>query len=258
MLHALNERRPPPFRAYDVQRETADGALRAGGHHHPVAAAARDHCTGVQHVQAIGNRRAGLAGPVGVLRHGQRLAREQGLVDLESVRGNETDVRRDPVAGFEVHDVARHERLGIDVEHPLAAAHGRADTQQLLQGLAGPLGTRLLHGADDGVDEQHAEYEGGVLCLADQQRHRRGNGEQVDQGAPELPQQDLEEARRLAPRQRVWAEALETGGGFFVTQAVGHRAKTLQHVRKVHREPVAVVDFRRGTHAALRVAADYP
>ena len=103
------------------------------------------------------------------------------------MRVDQPDVRRHPVAGFEVHDVARHQRLGIDVEDTFATAHRRADSQELLQRLAGTLGAGLLHRADQRVYEQHAEYERSVFGLTDRERHRRGNGEQVDQRTPELP-----------------------------------------------------------------------
>ena len=110
-----------------------------------MAAAARDHRARVEHVQAVGKRSARTAGPVGPLRNGQRFAREQGFIDFEPVCRDQADVRRHAVAGLEVDDVTRHERLCIDVEHPVTAAHGRADAQQLLQRLAGTLGAGLLN-----------------------------------------------------------------------------------------------------------------
>jgi hypothetical protein len=166
-------------------------------------------------------------------------------------RRDQADVCRHAIAGLEVDDVARHECLRIDVEHPVTAAHGRADTQQLLQRLAGFLGACLLHRADDGVDKEHAHDERGILHLADHQRHAGRNAEQVDQGTPELPQDDFEEAGRLPPRQGIGSVIREPRCRLFIAQAAARGSKRIQHDRKVHREPVAAGRFRRGARGSV-------
>ncbi len=250
-LHALHERRTTAFGADDVQREAADGAVRACCDHRPVAAAARDHRTRVQHIQAIRERGPLTAGPVGLLRYGERFTGEQGLVDLESVRRDQADVGRHAVAGLEVDDVAGHERLRIDVEHPVAAANGRADAQQLLQRLAGFLGTCLLHGSYDGVDKEHAHDKRGILHLADHQRHAGRDAEQVDQGAPELPQDDFEETGWLPPRQGIGPETRQPRSRFLVAETTGRGTQRIQYGRKVHRVPIAAACSWRGIIRAV-------
>lgn len=53
-----------------------------------------------------------LAGKIaGVLLGRVRLARQQRLIDEEVARGDQPRVRRDEIAGRELHDVARHQLL---------------------------------------------------------------------------------------------------------------------------------------------------
>ena len=91
----------------------------------PSAAAARNARSLEQHRRAIGDARIGLDGRRGLVdRRG--LAGERGLVGVEVGCFDQSDVRRDRIAGFEEHDVARHQR-SAGMRRVLSTRRTRAD-----------------------------------------------------------------------------------------------------------------------------------
>jgi hypothetical protein len=149
------------------------------------------------------------------LGRGLRLAGQERLVHLQAARLEQAQVGRHLVAGFQEHDVAGHQFLGVDGVVVAAPLDARTwiDSSCLQRGGA-RLGLPFLDGADRRVQDDHQQDEDRVLHLADRQRHRRGGEQHVDQGVGELVQDDRQQGGRFLAGQdvRVLVEASSASG----------------------------------------------
>ena len=96
------------------------------------------------------------------------LAREQALVDLKAVAGQDNTVDDELVADGEHDDVVEHDVVLADLRIDTVAAHGRpclAEDRQLREGASS---TELLNDADGGIEDDD-EAEQRVLDGRDQQ-----------------------------------------------------------------------------------------
>lgn len=123
------------------------------------------------------------------------LAGEEGFVHCQVGGGEQVEIGRHPIARLDQHHITWHEVLGAALLHPPIAPHAGVDGEQGAQGRGALFGPILLIGAEDGIDQDHGEDERGVLDIADEQRDDRGGQQNVNQGAEELPQEDLPEGR---------------------------------------------------------------
>ena len=129
LLHALDKRRPSAAGLQYIERQAANLRVRSGRGDDAVTATGRYHGPGMQHVQPVSKHGFGWAAPVRFFRYGNGFAGQQRFVDFETLPCDQPDVGRHAVARFEIHDVARHERFGIDLENSAVAAHGSANAQ---------------------------------------------------------------------------------------------------------------------------------
>ena len=162
---------------------------------------------------------------------------ERRLVRLQVRRLEETQVGGDALPGFEVKDVARHDLGPVhSPEYPVAQHSGRGPDHGA-QGRRVALRLPLLHGADRRVDGQHKKDEGGVVELTQPQRHHRRPEEQIDQRAPELAENDGEDAPPPRLRQDVPAMLRQSPARFDRAQTRLVGAQPLQDMIHVSRMP---------------------
>ena len=185
-LHALDEWRLPAARGGHRAREAADLGRCAGGHDDAVRAPARDGRPGVCAVAPVAERRSGVTEPRRLLRHRQRLAGQQGLVDFEAAGVEQAQVRRHGLPAFEQHHVSPHQLGSVDLAGAAVAHDGRTDAQQSLQSGAVPLGLPFLPRAERGIDQQHESDEACVREAPERDRARRSGEQYVDEGAVQL------------------------------------------------------------------------
>jgi hypothetical protein len=153
----------------------------------------QDNGARVGHVALVSHGRGIVAAPLLVLVHRQGLAGEQRFVDLQPVRRQQAEVRGHPVAALQPDHISGHHLFGVHLLHLAVAQHRGADLQQPEQGLAAALGLVFLETADGRVQQQHGQDEQGVrgIVRMDEQGDRGRDGQDEDERALELAQQDL-------------------------------------------------------------------
>jgi len=208
-------------------------------HRHTLGTSADDDGSGEGHVASITDGGRLVSAPERVLRDRQRLARQERLVEFQSVRRHESEICRDTVARLQPHAVARHDVLRLDLTDLAVPHDGGADVQQSLERLRALLGPPLLVPTDQCVQTEHGRDERGVGRFTDRNRHHGGNAEYVDQRTPELTQSDLPPGRRRRVRQLVRSDSQETIGGFRLAQARSRRIQRLLQRRKSQHVPMA-------------------
>ena len=115
-----------------------------------------------------------------------RLAGEGRLGDLGIVGREHASIGRHTVAGFEQHQVARHQKRCANLVHASVTAHARDRRKHLLQGGERLFGPVFLPEAEHGVEQHHRQDHHRILDVADGAgQHRRCN-QHGDQDTPEL------------------------------------------------------------------------
>ena len=143
--------------------------VHAGAHHDGAAAAVHDGGAHIAHVLAVAKRHvvhalAELDG-VGVLLDRDGLAGEGGLLDLHGSALEHAAVGGDGVARLEQHDVAGDELGACHVNHLAVADDFGLRRGHLLQRLERLLGLGLLNHAEDGVQDDDGQDDGGICPL---------------------------------------------------------------------------------------------
>ena len=227
-----------------VDRQLCDARAQACGDDDRRGATAGDDRACVHHVELVGQRRSGWTGPGGFLPHRQRFAGEQRLVDLEPVRGNEPGVGRHAVARFEPEQVAWHDLFGWDFADGAPAADGRADLEELLERPTGTVCLGLLPRAETDIDRDHRGDDGGILGVADGQRHQRRREQQQHERVCQLKDGEAPHRRRRLAGERIGAEGREATGRLGGRQPLAAAAHAVQHVVEGQRMPGLVVKRR--------------
>ena len=115
-----------------------------------------------------------------------RLAGQGRFVGAEIARLQEADVGRHAIAGVELHDVARHNRLGRYQLQPAVAHDQRTCGLEEQQGLHGAPGAPLSGKSQRRVDDQHDADGDGFEVIADDQGEEDGRDQQADDDAAQL------------------------------------------------------------------------
>ena len=154
---------------------------RTDGRHARDALAARYERAGVEVRPVIAARPRGKRGPGrGQLAHGNRLARQQRLVDEQAQTRDESRIRRNALALTEDHEVVDYDLAG---GHPLLASiadHPRFRARELLQRGERALGLLVLIQRDGDHHEDRREKRRGLAEAADDGIKRSGRHEQED------------------------------------------------------------------------------
>ena len=123
------------------------------------AAAVRDRRVHERHVRLVAGAELAVGQRRRVLRRGNALAGQRGLVDLERARGDDPPVRGHLVAGRDQHDVADDELLGRDLRLGAVATHPRGRLHHRLERVHRALGLALLAQPDDRVEQRDHEQD---------------------------------------------------------------------------------------------------
>jgi hypothetical protein len=148
-----------------------------------------------------------------------RPRRHPRFVDLQPLSRQQAHVRGDSVARLQPDDIARDDRLAIDLSNLSFPQHGGPGRQQPLQRVRALLGTPLLIAADGRVDRQDDADEKGVERMSNEQRHHGGGTQQVNERTAELAEQELGRGERRAPRQPVRPHGGQPRGRLRLRQA---------------------------------------
>ncbi len=254
-VEADEQRRAAGRRAEDVDREPP-GARGLAGRDDQGGGASADHGgAGVDHVQAVGQGRGFGAGPCRVLVHDERFAGQERFVGFEAGLGEEAGIGRDAVARFEPEDIAGDDVGGVHFADFAAALHRGTESEQLAESVGAALGAPFLEAADDGVQDHHGADEAGVGEVADGDREERGEGEDRDEGADELAEEDAPPRRGAGGGHAVGAVAGEACRGFGAGEPGGRGVERGEGL--VGRDGVPGEVRRRRVAGALRSAAHH-
>ena len=102
-------------------------------------------------------------------------------VSVELVGGevgcfDQSHVRRDRIAAFDEHDVARHQLLSGNHAGVSTSAHARRSSAESLQRLDGARGLDLGQKADQAIEPENGCDRGRLLAFAEVERQRRRGG----------------------------------------------------------------------------------
>jgi hypothetical protein len=111
---------------------------------------------GIEEAAAIAERRF-VRDCGGRLFDDRRFPRQDRFVDEQALGADHAKVRRDFIAGCQGDEVALHQVLGRDLDAFSLADRGRAQGQQVANGVERLFGLPLLNEADDGVDDDGGE-----------------------------------------------------------------------------------------------------
>lgn len=143
------------------------GGHAGGGHHHLGPTPGE----GGVHVAAVGALGEGdVAAAVRVdLDHVGGLVDRNGftgqrrLIDRQGAGDQEPAIGGDPVPGLHDDHVAGNQLRRRELQHPAVTTNSHGDLEHLLEGGQGVVGLRLLHVAQDGVDQQDDPDDDRVL-----------------------------------------------------------------------------------------------
>ena len=174
--------------------------VHAGAHHDGTATAVHDGGAHVAHVLTVAQRHIvgalGEGDDVGVLLDRDGLAGKSGLLDLHGGALDHAAVRRHGVAGLKQDHVAGDELGARHMDHLAVADDLGLSRGHLLQRLEGLLGLGLLDHAEDGVQDDDGQDDGGVrpLGLALDEASDDGDGGRNEQHDDHRVTHLLEEA----------------------------------------------------------------
>ena len=184
-------------------------------------------------VRPLGERRIGGDDPR-LLLHGERLAGHARLADEEVARLEDPAVGGNQVARREHEDVAGHERVGVHGAFDAVAHDAAGEREALLQLLDRRGGAVLLVEAEQRGTDHDREDDPCVHPLGETERHRRGEDQDQDERAPDLPPEQAQRTETLRVLDAVRA----------------HDSQPLGRTRR--REPVRTRAERRADDRRLR------
>ena len=187
--------------------DVADLGVHAGGGDDDLAAAAGDRGVHVGHARAVPERHVVTRHRGDRLADREALAGERGLLDLEGRGDADPAVGRDPVAGLDQHDVARHQLLGVDLDGLAVPAYPGDGLHHLGQRLDALLGLGLLAQADHRVEQGQSGQDHRRAHVAGDDQVHDGRDQQDDLhevagtagGRPGRPDSFLAAVSRLGP-----------------------------------------------------------
>ena len=186
-------------------------------------AAGDDQGSGIGHASAIADGRFGRDGR-GRFVGGHRFAGQRGFLRAQVLDLDKPDVRRDLVAGFEGHDIARHERFGRDHGGLPVAQGPRFRREHVADRIEGLLRPAFLDEAEQSVDDDDTEDDRGVEPQTHHQLDETGGDEDIDEDVLELHEEAHERAALARGRQQVEAILSLAAGGFDGVEARRHVA----------------------------------
>ena len=231
VLHAQDQGRLDARLAGHRGGDAPELGAGPGCHDEPLGPPRLHQGPGEGHVGPIAENVRGPQGHGRVLLRGHGFPGQHGLVDGEVVGLQQPQVRGDLAPGLQQDDIARHQRVGVDLQGLAAPRHPGAGRHQPLQGLGRALRPELLNGADDGVDQQHREDEPRVRVLPQPEGDQGRDQQDIDQRALELAQKDAGQGGRPLDRQAVGAEVLEARRGGFPREPQTGAPEPLQRLR---------------------------
>jgi hypothetical protein len=152
--------------------------------------------------------------PSGVLSDRHRFAGERRFFDPQVDALHQAQVGRDVIAGFQHHQVARHQLAGRDRDLVAAADDFGLRRGQLFERGQRLLRLALLHHADDGVEDDDGQDGPAVQPLAQGKRDQRRDDENDDQELFELVQQQTPEGGAFPLDELIGAVSFQSRGGF--------------------------------------------
>jgi hypothetical protein len=189
-----------------------DNSARAAGNHQRA---------GISHAGAIADGRLvrdGRGRFVG--RHG--FACERRFFRAQVLDVGEADVGGDLVAGFEEHDVARHERLRRDHRRWPVAQGSRFRREHVADRIERLFRLAFLKEAEQSVDDDHAEDDRGVQPQVHHYLDEAGGEQHIDKHIVELVQEAHERTLLARGRQHVRPVFRLAAGGFGIVEPRGH------------------------------------
>lgn len=145
---------------------------------------------GQQCIVSLGRLRR-CAGP-DLLGRGEGLSRQQGLVDLQSMRFQHHSVSRHEIADAQMHDIARHNPRNGEGDDGAIANHIGMNRNRLAQRLRGEFGSVFLH---DVERERHRNDRGDDDKAADvaakpgnRRRDQQNRHQRIEQALADLAQ----------------------------------------------------------------------
>ena len=227
VLDLPQERRLERADAGEQLVDAAELSLAPGGDHHPGRAARHDHGPGKGHAVAVAD--GGLLGDrIGSLLGRDRLAGERRLLGAQVLCVGEAEIGRHLVAGFEQHDVPRHQLVSRDHARLAAARRPGLGREHVANRVERLLGLAFLDEAEQRVEKHDPEDDPRIEPQAEHQLHEGGAEQHVDEDIVELGKEAYERPALLAFRQAVGTVLLQTGRCFACVETfVGAGSETL-------------------------------
>ena len=143
-----------------------------------------------------------------------------------------------------MYDVTGDHRLGRH-DLPSAVAQDRGLLgQQIPDRLHGALRLAFLYKSDDGINDHHAEDNGGVHPVGQQRSNQAGSDEDVDEDIMELAQKTDQGAAPRRGRDAIGTELPEARIHLGLIQPGGIAANGAQHLRQRAGMPMPVLRNR--------------
>ena len=255
--HLPQQRRGEPLHPGHQGADAADLGAGPGGDDDAGALAMGHQGARIGHAAAI--RQGGLRRQRGdALVHRDRFAGQRRLLDLQSLGPQNPQVRRDLVAGLQLHQVAGHQLRGVHGDQPAAAPGHGVGREHPPDGLQGVLGLALLHESDGRVDEHDAQDDAGVEPVPQQGRDPRRRQQHVDQQVVELGEEAQQRAAGLGLGQSVGAVGDQAPAGLLGAQALAAAADPIQRLLGAQVMPLGPAGLRVPGHRRGRLAAAAP
>ncbi len=203
--------------------DAAEFSLASRRDDNSARAAGDDQRAGIGHAGAIADGRLVRDGRDRfVRRHG--FAGERRFFRAQVLDVGEADVGGDLVAGFEEHDVARHERLRRDHRRLSVAQGSRFRREHVADRIERLLRPAFLKEAEQSVDDDHAEDDRGVQPQVHHQLDEAGGEQHIDKHIVELLQETHERTALARRRQHVEAVFRLAARGFGIVEPRRHAA----------------------------------
>ena len=142
-------------------------------------------------------------------------AGQQRFVDVDLARPGHGAVQQDLVARFDNEQVADHQIAGIDLDVLAVAHHPRGGPVEQRNAVQPPLGDRLLHDANGGIDDRESRRHQRVFWLPEQ-----------DQDETDAKERGVDKGKKVV------LDDLPVGAAGFVLDVVAEAVRTARfHLR---------------------------
>lgn len=186
--------------------DATEFSLLTGGHHHPRTLAAGDNRSGKCHPESITQRGARGNG-VGPFPDRERFPCQHGLLGLQFPHVQKSEVCGDLVSGLQKNDISRNQFFRGDGFSSAISQSDRMQGKKRLQRFQCPLGFAFMQKTDQGIDEYHAQNDGGIDPMSKSRRHRGRSQQDVNQNIVELHQEAAQRSSFTRGRQAIGTEA---------------------------------------------------